>query len=174
MAITIEHLKKADFLEYRKIRLSFLHDDPTLSGNSYEEELSKTEDDWLKEMNELIENEQAIIWVAKDNDDIIGTVVSTRDKSPKLQHSVYIMRFIVQESYRGQGIGKKLFSTLINEVESDKSVVKIKLDVTTTLKSAIEMYKKFGFEQVGLLKMEYFVNGEYFDVYEMEKYLIKK
>lgn len=171
MAITIEHLKKEDHLEYRKIRLAFLHDDPTVSGNSYEEEAEKTDEEWLKEMNELIEHDQAIIWIAKDGDEIVGTAVSTRDKSPKLKHSVFIMRLFVRDTYRGQGIGKKLFSSLIQEIESDTSVVKIRLDVTSSLKSAIGLYKSLGFEQVGLLKKEYFVNGEYYDVIEMEKYL---
>lgn len=171
MSIIIEHLKKEDHLKYRKIRLAFLHNDPTVSGNSYEEESKKTDEEWLTEMEELFENEQAIIWIAKDGDEIIGTAVSTRDKSPKLRHSVFIMRLFVKDIYRGQGIGKRLFSSLMQEIESDKSVVKIKLDVTATLKSAIGLYKSLGFEQVGLLKKEYFVNGEYYDVFEMEKCL---
>ena len=60
---------------------------------------------------------------------------------------------------------------LIVETNKDSAVKKFNLDVTTTQTAAISLYKSLGFEIVGTLKNEYLVDGKFFDVYEMEKYL---
>jgi RimJ/RimL family protein N-acetyltransferase len=53
----------------------------------------------------------------------------------------------------------------------DQGIAKIKLAVNSEQQAAIKLYKKFGFEIVGKLEKELFVDGQYYDELMMERHL---
>lgn len=77
----------------------------------------------------------------------------------KMKYSIIYDRMelddiLVEESYRGKGIGNKLMSYLISEAINEK-VVNITLEVRISNEVARNMYKKFGFREVALRKFYY-------------------
>lgn len=167
----IRHLNITEWQKYKDIRLEFLKTEPQATSFSYEIEVLKDENQWKADLDELFNQESAIFWVAEEDERFVGIVGSIRESSPKQKHIAIVISMFVSATYRGQGLGKKLLGSLLSELEKDESIVKYNLDVTTTQESAVKLYESFGFEKVGLWKKEYFVNGEYYDVHEMEKYL---
>lgn len=167
----IRHLKVDEWEQYRDIRLEFLKTEPQATSFSYEEEVLKNEEQWQEDLKELFEEQSAVFWIAEENGEFKGIVGGITDSGPKQRHIAIVISMYVDREFRGRGIGKKLLGSLLEELESNPRFVKINLDVTTTQESAVKLYESFGFEKVGMWKKEYFVDGEYFDVFEMEKYL---
>lgn len=65
----------------------------------------------------------------------------------------------VHPDYRGQGIGTKLFTKLIEEVKA-RGVTAITLEVRPSNEAAIKLYESFGLKSVGRRKGYYLDNGE--------------
>ena len=72
--------------------------------------------------------------------------------------------------YRGKGIGSQLLKAVLDHSKRF-GLEKVELQVYTTNSSAIALYKKFGFEQEGIIKKYRKLDGEYFDCLAMGKFL---
>ena len=70
-----------------------------------------------------------------------------------------VTNIAVHPDYRGQGIGTKLFSKLIEEIKK-RNVTAITLEVRPSNESAIKLYEKFGLKSVGRRKGYYLDNNE--------------
>lgn len=64
------------------------------------------------------------------------------------------MNIVVKKKYRRQGIGEKLLENLIN-MSKEMNFDSLNLEVNSKNRPALEMYKKFGFEQIGSRKKYY-------------------
>jgi ribosomal protein S18 acetylase RimI-like enzyme len=75
---------------------------------------------------------------------------------------VGVLGIIVKQGYRNQGIGYHLITYALKE---SKKIGKEKIILSTfsTNSSAIELYKKLGFEIVGLRKKQFLMHGRYID-----------
>lgn len=73
---------------------------------------------------------------------------------------------VIKKSFRGQGLSSALLNDLIKIAKSN-NCSKINLEVSVSNTIAINLYKKFGFEEVGLRKNYY--NGQ--DALLFTKYL---
>ena len=83
----------------------------------------------------LLENPSNICLVAESNNEVIGTATA-------LNHSdelAWIGMVLVNKAFRGQGIGKSLMLSIIENLKSFKSV---KLDAT---QAGLPVYQKLGF-----------------------------
>ena len=67
---------------------------------------------------------------------------------------IEIDNFLINEEYRGQGLGKKLLSYLV-VIAINNHVINITLEVRKSNKTARNLYKKFGFREVALRKFYY-------------------
>jgi GNAT superfamily N-acetyltransferase len=88
-------------------------------------------------LKETIQNGNLIILVAKRNEEIVGTVW-VRDGN-------HIARFFVKTKHQGNGIGRKLFTSLVREVKMKNTGI----DRITVNSSpfAIAAYEALGFEK---------------------------
>lgn len=68
--------------------------------------------------------------------------------------TIEIMNIVVKKKYRRQGIGEKLLENLIN-MSKEMNFDSLNLEVNSKNRPALEMYKKFGFEQIGSRKKYY-------------------
>jgi len=161
----IYKLTSADWKQYRDIRSEAVMKDTEAFAESYEQASKRTDEEWKEKMGTTTSH----IFVARDGEEIIGMAAAFQEQGERVNHIAYMWGVYLREAYRGQGIGKKMMQALISEVQQNKEIKKINLNVNTKQKSAVKAYKSLGFQVAGTLHMELKINGEYFDEYVMEK-----
>ncbi|CAG0883656.1 unnamed protein product [Darwinula stevensoni] len=105
------------------------------------------------------------------NDIVVGAVCCRIDTSEN-QRKLYIMTLGCLAPYRRQGIGTKMLEHIMNFVQKDGNFDNIFLHVQVNNESAIEFYKKFGFEIVET-KEHYYKRIEPADAHVLQKNLKK-
>ena len=128
-------------------------------------EVLKTELDDLwnpKILKEELENKYTKYIVAKINKNIVGFAGIKYNFS-----TVEIMNIVTNKNYRRKGIATIMLNNLI-ELSKEFNVSKIELEVNEKNISAINLYQKKGFKQVGIRKKYY--NG-IFDAVLMDYFL---
>ncbi len=147
----------------RDLRLEALKESPLAFSASHEEEEGLSESTWrARSKNALFAMDQGIP---------VGMIVLMRRDSQKTRHIANIFGLYVKTSHRGQGFGNQLLNGAIQKLKAVKHLEKIKLTVVNTQKQAIDLYKKFEFQEVGILKNELYHQGKFYDELVMERYL---
>lgn len=104
-----------------------------------------------------------------DGDNIISTAGFHGRNSERIGHRVSLGISILNE-YQGLGLGNKIMEELIKKaIEMNKK--KIDLEVRVDNYKAINLYKKLGFEEEGIIKRGFFVDNKYVDLLVMGKLL---
>ena len=113
--------------------------------------ISDFDDFWnFNILKEELESPNSKYIIAKTNDgEIIGfagikIIVDTAD----------IMNIVVKKSWRNQGVGSLLLDNLVSLCKN-LSLFSLSLEVNESNLPAINLYKKFGFKQIGLRKNYY-------------------
>jgi len=85
---------------------------------------------------------EGAILLAEEESKTVGCVALRKidDKTCEMK------RMYVKPGYRGQGLGRKLASSIIDKAR-EKGYEKMKLDTLTTLKEANVLYRSLGFEE---------------------------
>ncbi len=133
------------------------------------EERTTTVDEQIAIIENILSRNNKIIFVAEDNNQLIGYISADGGNYKRNRHSVYIVMGIIQ-AYTGQGIGTKLFEELEKWAYRNK-IHRLELTVMVHNKAAIALYKKIGFEVEGTKKHSLFIDGSYVDEYYMAKLL---
>jgi ribosomal-protein-alanine N-acetyltransferase len=106
---------------------------------------------------ELEKNPASRCWVAEVNGEyplIVGMIIVW-----VIVDEIHIATFAVNEEYRNQHIGQRLLAhTLVNGYE--KGGEKSFLEVRRGNLAARELYRKFGFAEIGIRQKYYSDNGE--------------
>lgn len=121
-----------------------------------------------------LDRKKDMIFVAAKGKDIVGCLTLFRyygGRSPKVQHVGEIGISIIS-SYRNQKIGSRLLEFAIDWA-AKHDYEKLCLSVFSTNEIAIHVYKKFGFEEEGIRKKQFIVNGIYVDEIIMGKFLTR-
>lgn len=100
-----------------------------------------------------IKSPASIYLVGKHGSEIVGFagITITLDTAE-------LNNIVIKKSHRGNGYASQLLNELI-KIALQKVCIKINLEVASSNIVAINLYKKFGFEQVGLRK-KYYNNKE--------------
>ena len=99
----------------------------------------------LSNPQEEIIEKGGMIFYAKYNDEIIGTVSLL-----KVEDSTFeLSKMAVSDNAQGLGIGNKLLEHCI-DIAKENDIKKLFLYSNTTLLPAIHLYKKFGFVEIPL------------------------
>ena len=108
-----------------------------------------------------LENENTTYLVAKENNEIVAFagIMTCFDEAT-------LNNIVVKKSCRGRGIGGELLESLI-ELCSELNMKTFTLEVDTSNIPAINLYKKFGFKNLGTRK-KYYNNSR--DAFIMTKY----
>ena len=109
------------------------------------------------------------VYYALNDDRVVGWCDIFAKDNPRQSHRGELGMGLVSE-FRGQGLGSKLLSTTLDHAKS-YGLEKVELAVYTTNLSAISLYKKFGFEQEGLIQKYRKLDDQYFDCLVMGKFL---
>ncbi|MEX2681616.1 MAG: N-acetyltransferase family protein [Candidatus Sigynarchaeota archaeon] len=101
---------------------------------------------------------------------VVGQVtIETSTEWDGIEH-VGMLGILVHPDYRNIGIGQSLVAEACDEAKR-RGKTKITLSVFHTNPRAIAMYKKMGFEIVGVRKCQFWINDAYVDEVLMEKFL---
>jgi len=128
----------------------------------------KEEKDWLKKTLDQIKNNEGILLVAEVDKKIVGDAGVFIKNKERSSH-VGTIGITVSKNYRGLKIGKRLFSNIIKY--GNKKFKILYLAVFANNKLALNMYKKFGFKEVGRLPKFIKHKGKYVDEIKMIKEL---
>lgn len=120
-------------------------------------------------IHRFIENEYATIFVAVEEESIVGFILVNGNNIQRKRHVAGIVIGILQE-YSGRGIGTKLFKE-VEKWARLHDVWRLELTVMAHNTRAQALYKKAGFEKEGVKRAALIIDGENIDEYEMAKLL---
>ena len=100
-----------------------------------------------------IDNPDAIVLVAKENEQIIAFAGIW-----KAIDVMHLMDIVVAKSYRRKNIASMLMKEIIN-ITLKNNIDELTLEVSETNLPAINLYTKFGFKNLGIRKNYYGVNN---------------
>lgn len=94
---------------------------------------------------------------------IVGEIHCYKPVPRVFKHVLSDLTVVVDPSMHGKGIGRKLFSTVLNAVESSRpDVLRVELIARESNKRALGFYESLGFVKEGRLERRIFdVGGEY-------------
>jgi ribosomal protein S18 acetylase RimI-like enzyme len=84
---------------------------------------------------------------------------------------VGILGIIVKKKYRDMGIGLNLIDMAVRESKSLNNKEKIILSCFSTNERALHLYKKLGFEVVGIRKKQFYMDSVYYDEVLMDLWI---
>lgn len=160
----IRKLSFEDQSKFVKMRLEALEQEPQAFGDSYSVLSKKNDSFWESELN----NKWRVWFGVFDNGNLVGIGSIKYVKSLKFNHIAHLSGIYVTKSHRGQGIGKLLFKTRIDEAFKNEKIKKLKLIVNTSQTNAILLYKSFNFREVGRLEAEFRLGDTFYDALLME------
>lgn len=108
-------------------------------------------------------------YYAISGNEVVGWADVVPKDNPRLAHRGNLGMGLIKE-FRGLGLGSKLLKNVL--LHSKRvGLEKVELQVYTTNTPAIALYRKFGFEDEGVIKHYRKLDGRYFDCLQMAKFL---
>lgn len=172
MNIIIRKPNIEEWFQYKELRLQSLQEFPLAFSGSYEESVSKPDEEWQKTLQSSINLEESTILCAYDGEKMIGCVGAYWKNKSKTKHVANVGLMYVKPEYQGQKLGERLLIDLISNLRDMNQFRKIKLEVVTNNLPALNLYKKLGFSETGVNHEELYIDGKYFDTSAMELQLV--
>jgi RimJ/RimL family protein N-acetyltransferase len=161
-------LTPEDASSYKALRLSGLQECPEAFASSYEEEVKTP----LSELQaRLAPRADAAVLGAFEGIELVGTVGLQREGMAKLSHKAFVWGVYVAPTARRQSVAEQLMGFALEYAASNLGVRSLNLGVNTENTAAVALYTKLGFQQYGLEREFLFVNGRYYDEYQMSRRL---
>ena len=131
---------------------------------AYPEEFTRTLPQQREWIEHKLKNENETIFVAEKDGEVVGFIVfETAQNRKRLSHTGSF-GLLINNNYRGMGIGKTLIQVLLEWAEKSPVIEKVSLAVYSTNHRAISLYKKMGFIEEGRKIKEFkFAENEYVD-----------
>jgi len=131
---------------------------------------AKQELSYLKSLLKDIKNKKQISYVIDFNGQVMG-MSGISLVNDNIQSHIGDIGIIVCSRARGVGLGEKLFQKVLTQGIKKLKFKIVKLGVFVKNKPALGLYKKFGFEKIGLIKNGVSYYGKYEDEFLMVKYI---
>jgi RimJ/RimL family protein N-acetyltransferase len=130
----------------------------------------KEEEQYLKNIFKEIKNGKNITFVIDFDGRAMGTSGISKNDSVISNH-IGDIGIVLRKEARGMGLGKQLFRKTLEEGVKKFKFRIVQLDVFSENKIAINLYKNFGFEEIGIIKKGVIHFGKYKDRTIMVKYI---
>ncbi len=111
-----------------------------------------------KDINQIIENslKKGLIFVMenpKNPKELIAEIHCYRFDPACFKHTLANLTLVVDPKFHGQGLGKKIFSYLLEEIKSShQDIYRIELTCRQNNPRAIKLYQSLGFKIEGILE----------------------
>jgi ribosomal protein S18 acetylase RimI-like enzyme len=147
--VEIVNLQPSQWEQYKNLRLKALKEEPQAFGSSYEENVNEPGEKWERRLEKALRGEGQWLVFAKRGDELIGMAgaFAKEEKGIVQVSAMYVVREV-----RGQGISTKLMEELISQIEKNKSIKKLVLEVNPIQESALKLYESCGFKTTGTEK----------------------
>lgn len=160
-------------MEIIKYRQKYRDDFVNLNKAWIEKYFKMEQEDYdvLNNVDELITN-GAMVFFAVENDIVLATGMSM----PLNNNEWEICKLAADENYQGNGAGSMVFKECM-QYALKQGAKKIVIVSNTILKSALHIYKKFGFEEIPMDKTHNYERGDIqfeYIVKEENKVVMKK
>ena len=153
-------LDAADANAFREIRLAGLAESPASFGSSVEDEQSRTIGEWQERVTP---SESSAVFGAFAEMNLVGVVRVVRESGRKQEHRVSIASMYVAPVARRRGVAAELLQQALSHAQSWVGVRQAELAVTAGNESAVQLYRRFGFQQYGRAPAVLLVDGVYHD-----------
>lgn len=114
-------------------------------------------------------SDNSVILIALDGEDIIARAELEGYQNPRMHHKAKLS-ISVKKEYWNQGLGTAMMEKII-ERGKNMNIKSIELEVIDDKLAGIALYHKMGFEDIGIYKKFWHVNGIYKDAIIMQKIL---
>ncbi len=161
----IRELKAEDAVEWIRLRLESLEQDPEAFSASLEEYQSLSMDEVKKR---LWSGADALVVGAFEAKRMIGMAGFFREKGPKSCHKGRVWGVYVTPSGRGSGVGRGMMQLLLDRGMAIEGVEQVLLSVAATQEAAIRLYRSLGFQPFGREPRALRIGDRYID----EEYMI--
>lgn len=117
------------------------------------------EREWI---NSFLIHNNSLLLVAEYDNQVIGNIDLTGNRRKVMEHTAVIGMGMLKE-WRNSGLGTALLDTAIEWARQNPVLELIWLQVYTSNKAALHLYRKMGFEENGIMKSFFKHNNDYFD-----------
>ena len=134
------------------------------------EGLPVTVEDEENYLEMLAKTDSSVMLTAKKDGNIVGTASFSGMQRERMKHRGELA-ISVKKSEWGSGIGSLLMEHIIDFAKNTAHAEIISLEVRSDNTRAISLYKKYGFEKIGVFKGFFKIDGKYVDCDYMNLYL---
>jgi ribosomal protein S18 acetylase RimI-like enzyme len=163
--ISFKKVSPDDWQKFREIRLKGLQTDPQAFGGTFQSESQEGEEYW----KERFSNPERCFYAAEEGNIFVATAGSKKIA----EDNWMIVAVYTLPEFRGKNISKELINQIIGEAKKT-GASKVSLMVNPQQESAVNLYKKMGFEIIKIEKDQKMGDGKVYDEYYMEKELNQK
>jgi RimJ/RimL family protein N-acetyltransferase len=121
----------------------------------------RTRGDERRNVRGVQRDSSVAVLVAETEEGVVGRLSIARDRSPLSRH-VAEFGLMVAASARRRGIGSALIEEAMDWAR-DLGIVRLELTVFPHNAPAIALYRKLGFQEEGILRRRYRIDGRYVD-----------
>lgn len=171
MKLSLEPLTRDQWPDYKALWLEALRETPQAFSADYESQAAVSDETWQERLDAVLHEDEAVMVFARINGNLVGMIGAYFEDNPKFSHIATIWGAYVKPEFRKQGIATDMARALLRKLEAKPAIVKVKTYSVTNGHLAVNVYKTFGFDIIGISKRELSVDGTYYDVYIMEKFL---
>lgn len=130
------------------------------------DELNLTTKKEESSIENALKRENVLFLIAESEGQIVGNLDFSGGSKSRTAHTGEFGISVLKD-YWGKGIGKKLLAELIEWAHKNDVIRKINLRVRTDNPRAIHLYQSFGFEEEGLIKRDFLIDGVFYDSLQM-------
>lgn len=163
-SIVIREAKPTDALRFRELRLEALRDNPIAFTADYQKNFNHPIKYWQDLLH--MQADESTIFVAENENTLIGMTGVVRGSSPKTKHVAWIWGVYVSPQYRGLHIAEEFIRCGFDWAKA-RDIVLAKLGVAAVNESAIRCYERCGFKKYGTEPRAILYEGGYYDEHLM-------
>lgn len=166
----IRRLSPKDVVDYRRLRLRGLRENPEAFGSAYSEEVKRPVKMFVQRLKWTADR-----WTfgAFEGERLVGVVTLMRDSGQKQRHKASILGMYVHTKMRRKGIGRALLSRIIETAVQLRGLRQLKISVVEENRPAERLYKSVGFRVYGREEDALFVRGRFYAELFLIRTLIK-
>lgn len=127
-----------------------------------------TEDEQRLFIRLISDRKDSLFIVALIEGHIIGSITCLAMSRPRLKHRVEVGLIVLKE-YWSIGVGSCMISCLMKWANRNELISKLELQVREDNLRGINLYRKYGFEDEGMIDRGILINGTYYKILLMGK-----
>jgi len=156
----IRRISADDARAFSNLRREVTLENPVPMGLTYEEELTRTLDDFRAQLSFTHPN---VMFGSFDENELVATAaVGFTSKFPSSRHKMVMWGVFTSPQYRRQGLSRQVVDRALHHAFS-YNVNRVNLQVYVPNEPAVALYKSMGFVEYGIESEAVNINGQYHD-----------